>query len=88
MHVYHYASYEQTTVKRLMGTHGTREAEVDDLLRGEVLVDLYRVVLQSLRAGVDSYSLKDVEQFFFDADRRRQVGQRRRPQLRGVPLLP
>ena len=29
---------------RLMGEHGTREDELDDLLRGEVLVDLYRVV--------------------------------------------
>src|SRR4029077_1420357 len=50
MHVYHYAPYEPTALKRLMGRHGTREAEVDRLLRGEVLVDLYRVVKQSLIA--------------------------------------
>jgi predicted RecB family nuclease len=65
MHVYHYAAYEPATLSRLMGAHGTREAEVDDLLRREILVDLYRVVRQGLRAGVPSYSLKDVEQFFF-----------------------
>ena len=43
MHVYHYAPYERTALSRLMGEHGTREDELDDLLRGEVLVDLYRV---------------------------------------------
>ena len=65
MHVYHYAAYEPATLSRLMGAHATREAEVDDLLRREILVDLFRVVRQGLRAGVPSYSLKDVEQFFF-----------------------
>ena len=44
LHVYHYAAYERTALTRLMGEHGTREHEVDDFLRQEVLVDLYRVV--------------------------------------------
>lgn len=36
-HIYHYASYEETAIKRLMSQHGTREAQVDGLLRnGEV----------------------------------------------------
>jgi uncharacterized protein len=48
-----------------MGSYGTREAEVDELLRREVFVDLLRVVRQSLRAGVPNYSLKSIEQFFF-----------------------
>ena len=65
MHVYHYAAYEPATLSRLMSAHATREAEVDDLLRREILVDLYRVVRQGLRAGVRSYSLKEIEQFFF-----------------------
>ncbi len=64
MHVYHYAPYEQNALKRLMGRHGTREAEVDRLLRGEVLVDLYRVVKQSLIASRESYSLKDIEALY------------------------
>jgi predicted RecB family nuclease len=64
MHVYHYAPYEPSALKRLMGRHGTREAEVDRLLRGEVLVDLYRVVRQSLLASRESYSLKDVEALY------------------------
>ena len=53
MHVYHYAPYERTALSRLMGQHGTREEEIDDLLRGEVLVDLFRVTKQALRASVD-----------------------------------
>ena len=65
LHVYHYAAYEPSTLARLMGTHATREAEVDELLRGEVFVDLLQVVRQSLRAGVPRYSLKEIEQFFF-----------------------
>jgi uncharacterized protein len=65
LHVYHYASYEPSTLARLMGEHATREEQVDELLRGEVLVDLYQVVRQGLRAGVRSYSLKEIEQFFF-----------------------
>jgi predicted RecB family nuclease len=65
MHVYHYAAYEQSTLARLMSEHMTREEEVDDLLRGGILVDLYQVVRQSLRAGVESYSLKEIEKFFF-----------------------
>ena len=39
----------------------TREAEVDDLLRDEVLVDLYAVVRQGLQVGEESYSLKKLE---------------------------
>src|SRR5438309_3597548 len=64
MHVYHYAPYEPSALKRLMGRHGTREAEVDRLLRGEVLVDLYRVVKQSLLASRESYSLKEIEALY------------------------
>jgi uncharacterized protein len=66
LHVYHYAAYEPATLSRLMGAHATREEEVDELLRREILVDLYQVVRQGLRAGVPSYSLKEIEQFFFE----------------------
>ena len=64
LHIYHYAPYEPTALKRLMGRYGTREDEVDDLLRGGVLVDLLRVVRQSLRASVESYSIKKMEAFY------------------------
>jgi predicted RecB family nuclease len=64
MHVYHYAAYERSALSRLAGEHATREAEVDDVLRGEVLVDLYRVTRQALRASVPSYSIKKVEELY------------------------
>ncbi len=64
MHVYHYAPYEPTALKRLMSRYGTREAEVDRLLRDGVLVDLLRAVRQSLRASVESYSIKKMEAFY------------------------
>lgn len=67
LHVYHYAPYEPTALKRLMGRHGTREEQVDRLLRGGVLVDLYQVVRQSLQVSEDSYSLKKIERFFLGA---------------------
>jgi uncharacterized protein len=64
MHIYHYAPYEPGAVKRLMGRYGTREAEVDRLLRGKRFVDLYAVTRQGLRASVERYSLKPLEVFF------------------------
>ena len=64
MHVYHYAAYERSALTRLMGQHGTREQEVDDFLRQEVLVDLYRVVKQALRASTASYSIKEIEKLY------------------------
>jgi predicted RecB family nuclease len=64
MHVYHYAPYERTALSRLAGEHATREAELDELLRGEVLVDLYRVTRQALRASVPSYSIKEIEALY------------------------
>ncbi|HEY5342667.1 MAG TPA: TM0106 family RecB-like putative nuclease [Solirubrobacteraceae bacterium] len=64
LHVYHYAAYEATAIKRLMGLHATREEEVDRLLRGRVLVDLLPVVRQGLRVGKPNYSLKSIEAFY------------------------
>ncbi|PDT10007.1 TM0106 family RecB-like putative nuclease [Rhizobium sp. M1] len=64
LHIYHYAPYEPATLKRLMGRYATRESEVDNLLRGYVLVDLYSVVRNAIRASVESYSIKKLEPFY------------------------
>jgi len=48
----------------MAGQHSTRVDEVDELLRGEVLVDLFRAVRQGLRASVESYSIKKLEPFY------------------------
>lgn len=66
MHVYHYAHYEPTALKRLAAEYGTREEQLDNLLRREVFVDLYAVVRQGLRASVGRYSIKDLEAFYLD----------------------
>ncbi len=64
MHVYHYATYEPVALKKLMGRHATREEEVDRLLRGGVLIDLYQAVRQGVRVSRESYSLKSLEVFY------------------------
>jgi predicted RecB family nuclease len=64
MHVYHYAAYEKTALGRLAQRHATREQEVDRLLRARVLVDLFRVVRQGIRASVESYSIKRLEPLY------------------------
>jgi len=68
MHVYHYASYETTALKRLVAEHSTREEELDELLRREVFCDLLAVVRQSLRISYASYSIKKVREFFMEAE--------------------
>lgn len=64
LHVYHYAPYEPGAMTRLAGRYGTREEEVDQLLRGNVFVDLHRVVRGGIRASVEGYSLKAIEPLF------------------------
>jgi len=69
LHIYHYGHYEPTHLKQLVGRHNTREDELDALLRGKVFVDLHRVVRQSLRASVESYSIKKLEPVYgFERD--------------------
>lgn len=72
-HVYHYAPYEATALKRLMSLHGTREAEVDHLLRNGKLVDLYAVVREAIRVGEPSYSIKAIERFYSSKQRAGEV---------------
>jgi predicted RecB family nuclease len=63
-HIYHYAPYEPSALKRLMGRYATREEEIDRMLRGRVFVDLYQIVRHAIRASVESYSIKELERFF------------------------
>jgi predicted RecB family nuclease len=62
--IYHYSPYEPSALKRLMGRYSVLENEVDHLLRTQSFVDLYGVVRQSIRAGIEKYSIKDLEQFY------------------------
>ncbi len=62
--IYHYAAYEKTALRKLMRLHGTREKEIDRLLRENKLVDLYQVVREAIRISERSYSIKYVERFY------------------------
>lgn len=70
-HVYHYAPYEVTALRRLSTLHASRENAIDRLLRERRLVDLYAVLRQSIRTSEPNLSLKTMEVFF--ADRRDQA---------------
>jgi predicted RecB family nuclease len=72
-HIYHYASYEESALKRLAMLHGTRESEVDDFLRQHRLVDLYRVVREALRTSEPAYSIKNMEKFYLSEAREGEV---------------
>ena len=64
IHVYHYAPYEPSAFKRLMGRYASSEAEVDRLLRGRRFVDLFMIARRAVIAGVESYSIKSLEPFY------------------------
>ena len=61
MHIYHYGAYEQSALKRLVGKYATKEEELDRLLRAGVFVNLHSITRRAIIAGIESYSLKDLE---------------------------
>ena len=73
MHIYHYANYEIAACRKLMGRYGVCEYEVDQLLRNEVFVDLYKIVKGGLLLGEPRYSIKNVEHLY-RAKRDTEVG--------------
>ena len=63
-HIYHYNHYEETAIKRLASSLGTRENEIDNILRGRKLVDLLKVVRDAIRTSEPGYSIKNLETFY------------------------
>ncbi|ATW05259.1 TM0106 family RecB-like putative nuclease [Sphingorhabdus sp. YGSMI21] len=57
-HVYHYAPYKITSLRRLSTLHASREEELDGLLRQRRFVDLYDVLRQAVRTSEPILSLK------------------------------
>jgi predicted RecB family nuclease len=74
LHIYHYADYERTALLRLAARHGVCEEEVDQLLRDEVLVDLYATVRAGVRVSEKSYSIKKLEPLYMGDDLRDEDG--------------
>ncbi|KRE78290.1 TM0106 family RecB-like putative nuclease [Arthrobacter sp. Soil763] len=67
MHVYHYAAYEKTALRKLSVQHVAGEDVVDDWLREGLLVDLYQTVRNSIRISDNSYSIKKLEPLYMGA---------------------
>ncbi len=63
-HIYHYAPYEITALRRLSTLHASREAVLDRMLRERRFVDLYAVLRQAVRTSESNLSLKTMEVFF------------------------
>ncbi len=61
MHVYHYNHTERSALERLVEEHGLGDRKLAGLIAAGVFVDLYVTVRHSIRAGIESYSLKNVE---------------------------
>src|SRR6218665_2585940 len=72
MHIYHYAPYETSHLAAMAARHGVREGEVDKLLREGVIVDLYPLVLRTVRVGSRSYSIKKLEPLYMGDEVRTQ----------------
>lgn len=70
LHVYHYAPYEVTALKRLVQRYGTRAEVLDQLLTDGVFVDLYGIVRRGVRVSQRSYSIKKLEPLYMGADLR------------------
>jgi len=64
LRIYHYSPYEPSALKRLASRYAVHGDLLDDLLRGERFVDLYRVVRQGVRVSVERYSIKELEPLF------------------------
>lgn len=68
MHIYHYAPYETSHLQNMAERYGVGEAAVDRLLREGVFVDLYPLVLRTVRIGSRSYSIKKLEPLYMGAE--------------------
>jgi len=64
LHIYHYASYEITAIRKLSIRYQTRLLETAELLKHHVFIDLYKLVKGGLLIGEPKYSIKNVEHLY------------------------
>lgn len=69
LHIYHYAQYEVTALRKMARRHGVMEAEVEELVEAGVLFDLYETVKGSVRISERSFSIKKLEPLYMPAGR-------------------
>ena len=65
-HIYHYAPYEMTALRRLTTKYSFGEEILDGWQREKRFVDLYAVVRGSIFASEENYSLKSLETFYME----------------------
>ena len=64
LHIYHYADYERRAILRLSQKYNSKVAEVDAILRGGLLIDMFSLIRKSIRFSTESLSLKYVEEIY------------------------
>ncbi len=64
LRIYHFGHYEPSALKRLATRYATCEDDLSKLLREGRFVDLSRVVTQGMRIGIESYSIKKLEELY------------------------
>ena len=68
--IYHYAPYEITALRKLAQHHGYGEEMLDNWLREERFVDLYKIVSESMICSEPGYSIKNMEVFYLPPEKR------------------
>ena len=63
-YIYHYNHYEPTALKKLASRYAVAEHQLDDFLRREKFVDLFKVVREAVRVSEPAYSIKNLETFY------------------------
>ncbi|MBG0738951.1 TM0106 family RecB-like putative nuclease [Paeniglutamicibacter antarcticus] len=69
LHIYHYAPYEVSALRKLAKRYGVMEAEVEELIEAGVMFDLYETVKGSVRISDRSFSIKKLEPLYMPAGR-------------------
>lgn len=69
LHIYHYAQYEVSALRKLARRHRTMVDEVEELIETGVLFDLYETVKGSIQISERSFSIKKLEPLYMPAGR-------------------
>lgn len=69
LHIFHYAQYEVSALRKLARRHQIMVDEVEELVETGVMFDLYETVKGSLRISDRSFSIKKLEPLYMPAGR-------------------
>ncbi|MET4144243.1 TM0106 family RecB-like putative nuclease [Arthrobacter sp. UYCo732] len=69
LHIFHYAQYEVTALRKIARRHQVMIDEVEELVETGVMFDLYETVKGSVRISDRSFSIKKLEPLYMPAGR-------------------